>query len=229
MLYLVTRSSQFGCAWLMKKWAEQRRHRRRELANEMREQLEAQGFREGERRQLIIKKGWDDRLAKFLMEWAGMGVMMLASAQIIYAFLFEGDTLPKSYFGFLVVHSGWKPDFGSLAAPLAFSIRETVNKLARAGGSIRIPKGVSSREYIARHVSPNIATIIPPKLRHEFILCALQHPLHDSCTRSKINLLFGEFARALKLYVPLNVVRMGICTLINVSTFVSEEESYLVY
>ncbi|RUO96091.1 hypothetical protein BC936DRAFT_142649, partial [Jimgerdemannia flammicorona] len=204
MLYLVARSGQFGCAWLMKRWAEHRRQRRRELANEMRERLEAQGFQEGERRQLVIKKGWDDKLAKFLVEWAGTGVMMLASAQIIYAFLFEGDTLPKSYFGFLLVHSGWKGDFGSLAAPLAFSIRQTVNKLSRSGASIRIPKGVSSREYIARHVSPNIATVIPPKLRHEFVLCALQHPLYDSCTRSKVNLLFREFARALKLYLPLN-------------------------
>jgi hypothetical protein len=171
----------------------------------MKDQLELAGFQDGEKRQLVVRKRWDDKLAKFLEAWAGVGVMMIASGQIIYAFLFEADTLPKSYYQFLLVHSGWKQDVGPMAAPLTHAIGNTVNQLTKEK-NIRMPAGWTSREYIAQHFSPNIASIIPPKLKHNYIMCALQHPLDDSCTRSKATLFGAEFLRALKLYVPLNVV-----------------------
>ncbi|KAI9279401.1 hypothetical protein BC943DRAFT_344658 [Umbelopsis sp. AD052] len=210
MLYLLTRSLQFNGAWLMKKWAAHRKKARREELLEMKDQLDLAGFQDGEKRQLVVRKKWDDKLAKFLETWAGVGVMMIASGQIIYAFLFEAETLPKSYYQFLLVHSGWKQDVGPMAAPLTHAIGNTVNQLTKEK-NIRLPSGWTSREYIAQHFSPNIASVIPPKLKHNYIMCALQHPLDDSCTRSKATLFGNEFLRALKLYVPLNIVRECIC------------------
>ncbi|KAH8554634.1 hypothetical protein BGW37DRAFT_511817 [Umbelopsis sp. PMI_123] len=205
MLYLLTRSLQFNGAWLMKKWAAHRKMARREELLKMKDQLDLAGFQDGEKRQLVVHKKWDDKLAKFLETWAGVGVMMIASGQIIYAFLFESETLPKSYYQFLLVHSGWKQDVGPMAAPLTHAIGNTVNQLSKEK-NIRMPNGWTSREYIAQHISPNIASIIPPKLKHNYIMCALQHPLDDSCTRSKATLFGNEFLRALKLYVPLNIL-----------------------
>jgi hypothetical protein len=70
----------------------------------------------------------------------------------------------------------------------------------------RIPTDTTSREFVAQHISPNVASIIPPKIRHKFAVCAIQHPLDPSCANSKLTLFRDAFGRALKLYVPLNVV-----------------------
>lgn len=208
MLYLLTRSIQFTGAWIMKQWALYRRAKHnRELAA-LKEKVDREGFAPGQPRQLIVKKKWDDHLAKFMQRWAGVAVMIIANAQIIYAFLFHSETLSRSYYEFLLTHSGWKGDFGGMAAPLTHAIGETVTRLGEqdTGFSIRMPKDTTSHEFIAETVSPNIATIIPPKIRHRFIMCALQHPLDPSCTRSKLTLFRDEYLRALKLYVPLNIV-----------------------
>ncbi|KAI9260712.1 hypothetical protein BDA99DRAFT_547406 [Phascolomyces articulosus] len=205
MLYLLTRAIQFTGAWLMKQWAIQRKARQNKELQELKEKVDREGFAPGQPRQLIVKKRWDDHLAKFMQRWAGVGVMILANAQIIFAFLFHPETLPKAYDSFLLTHSGWKHDFGGMAAPLRQAIGDTVARLSQENGSIRMPLDTTSREYIAENVSPNIATIIPPKIRHRFIMCALQHPLDASCTRSKATLFRDEYLRALKLYVPLNV------------------------
>ncbi|KAI9316258.1 hypothetical protein BX666DRAFT_220836 [Dichotomocladium elegans] len=206
MLYLLTRSIQFSGAWLMKQWAKHRKARHtRELAI-LKEKVDREGFAPGEPRRLVVKKSWDDYLAKYMQRWAGVLVMALASSQIVYGFLFHSDTLPKSYYHFLLTHSGWKPDIGGMAPSLIHGISDTVCRLSEEKGSIRMPLDTTSREFVAQTISPNIATIIPPKIRHKFILCALQHPLDPSCTRSKFTLFRDEYFRALKLYVPLNVV-----------------------
>ncbi|CDS07992.1 hypothetical protein LRAMOSA01941 [Lichtheimia ramosa] len=206
MLYLLTRSIQFSGAWSMKQWAKHRKVKHnRELA-QLKEKIDREGFAPGQPRRLEVKQHWDDRIARFMQRWAGVAVMMIASSQIVYGFLFHGETLPKSYYAFLLTHSGWKGDFGGMAAPLTQAIGDTVTRLGEEKGSIRLPPGMTSREFIAENVSPNIATIIPPKIRHNFIMCALQHPLDPSCTRSKLTLFRDEYFRALKLYVPLNVI-----------------------
>lgn len=206
MMYLLTRAIQFTGAFLMKQWAIARKARaNRELA-ELKEKIDREGFAPDEPRQLVVKKKWDDHLAKFLQRWAGVFVMVIANVQIIYAFLFHADTLPKSYFGFLLTHSGWRGKFGKMASPLAHTIGETVDKLSQDTGPICMPEGTTSREFIAKNVSSNVATIIPPNIRHKYIMCALQHPLEPSCSRDKLNLFRDEYIRALKLYVPLNVV-----------------------
>lgn len=220
MLYLLTRSIQFSGAWGMKQWAKHRKVKHNRELTQLKEKIDREGFAPGQPRRLEVKQHWDDRLAKFMQRWAGVAVMMIASSQIIYGFLFHGETLPKSYYAFLLTHSGWKGDFGGMAAPLTQAIGDTVARLAEEKGSIRLPPGMSSREYIAENVSPNIATIIPPKIRHNFIMCALQHPLDPSCTRSKLTLFRDEYFRALKLYVPLNVVCVGLDIHIGVGFYV---------
>ncbi|KAI8369438.1 uncharacterized protein BYT42DRAFT_584481 [Radiomyces spectabilis] len=206
MLYLLTRSFQFSGAWLMKQWGLQRQTRRRKELAILKEKVD----REGQPRELEVGKKWDDYLAKFIQRWAGVLVMMLANGQIIYSFLLNSETLPRSYFTFLLTHAGWKSDVGGLAEPLADVIGNNIRFLSETRGSIRLPKDTTSYQYIADHVSPNIASVIPAKLRHKYIMCALQHPLEDSCSRSAFRSFKLEYLRALKLYVPLNLIMMGV-------------------
>ncbi|KAI9478152.1 MAG: hypothetical protein EXX96DRAFT_595606 [Benjaminiella poitrasii] len=181
MLYLFTRALQFSGAWIMKQWAMKRK--------------EAHPG----------KKKWDDYLAKIISRFAGVAVMMIANAQIIFAFLFNYDTLPKSYFAFLLTHSGFKKNYGGMAARIAEAVGITINQLVEDGEPVTIPKGHSSREFISQYVSPNIASNIHPRLHHKYIMCAIQHPMTDDCTLDKLTLFKDEFLRSLKLYVPLNV------------------------
>ncbi|KAI9318727.1 hypothetical protein BX666DRAFT_1855390 [Dichotomocladium elegans] len=181
MIYLFTRSFQFMGAWMMKQWAIQ----------------------------VKDEKDWEDRLAGFLQRWAGILVMMVANSELIYAMIFHQETISKSFLSFLLTHGDWKPDVGSKLAPsLMQSIGDTIRSLSTSEkGSIRMPLDTTSREYVATHISSSVAAAIPPNIRHKYILCALQHPLDPGCMHSKITLFRHEFIRALKLYVPLNVVK----------------------
>ncbi|KAI9271983.1 hypothetical protein BY458DRAFT_533404 [Sporodiniella umbellata] len=183
MLYLFTRALQFNCTWLMKKWSNKR-------------ELDHSG-----------KVKWDDHLARFAQKYSGVAVMMIASAQIVFAYLFHHDTLPRSYFSFLLTHGGFKRNFGKMAAPAAEAVGLTVNQLVEDGSSIMIPDGMSTREFYMQNLSPNIGSSIGPKMHHKYILCGIQHPLTDSCSQDKVNLFAEEFLRSAKLYVPLNIIK----------------------
>ncbi|CAO3647514.1 unnamed protein product [Cunninghamella blakesleeana] len=222
MLYLLTRSLQFNGAWLMKVWAKSREHRRQLALNNQQEQNHhslhdpsssksgGKRFTLGDEPQPIKEpeQTWEDKLAKALQNHVGVLVMMLANMQIIYAFLFDPDTLPKSYYAFLVTHSGWKGDVGNMAYPLAAAIGATADRLNQGDPSLpyKIPADMTSREFVTKHISPNVATIIPPNIHHSHTLCALQHPLEASCTMNKIRFFKDEYGRSMKLYVPLNVI-----------------------
>ena len=208
MMYLLTRAIQFSSAFLMKQWAIHRKAKHAKELAELKEKVDREGFAPGQPRKLVVKKKWDDHLAKFMQRWAGVGVMVLANAQIIFAFLLHRESLPKAYYSFLLTHAGWRSDFGNMAAPLTQAIGDTITRLGEEKGSIRMPLNTTSREFIGETVSPNIATIIPPKIRHKYIMCALQHPLDPSCSHSKFTLFRDEYLRALQLYVPLNVVSL---------------------
>ncbi|KAI7905940.1 uncharacterized protein BX663DRAFT_529463 [Cokeromyces recurvatus] len=182
MLYLFTRALQFNGAWIMKQWAIQR--------------MKAHP---GEQR-------WDDSFAKFISKFAGIAVMMIANAQIIYAFLFNHNTLPRSYFEFLLTHSGFRKSYGSMAARIAEAVGITVHQLVEDQIPVTIPKNNSSREFISHYVSPNIASTLSSKVHHKYIMCAIQHPMRESCTIDKFVLFKDEFLRSLKLYIPLNML-----------------------
>ncbi|RKP26232.1 hypothetical protein SYNPS1DRAFT_14468 [Syncephalis pseudoplumigaleata] len=65
---------------------------------------------------------------------------------------------------------------------------------------------MTSAEFVAREISPNLATIYTPRTRHHFAICALEHPWDTSCTQSHISTFIGAMGRSLKLYLPLNAV-----------------------
>lgn len=208
MMYLLTRSLQFSGGFLMGQWSKARQEKRQAALMTLRDQVNEQGFAEGQRRELTVAPTWEDVIAKGLQRYSGVLVMMLANIQVIYAFLFNPDTLTKSYHSFLMYHSGWKDDLGSMALPLTHAITDTVQRMAEDDAAVpfRIPTDTTSREFVAQHISPNVASIIPPKIRHKFAVCAIQHPLDPSCANSKLTLFRDAYGRALKLYVPLNVV-----------------------
>ncbi|CAO3600762.1 unnamed protein product [Absidia cylindrospora] len=209
MMYLLTRSLQFSGGWLMGQWSKSRQAKRQETLMQVRDRMNEEGFAEGQRRELTVEPTWEDVFAKGLQRYAGALVMMLANVQIIYGFLFDPDTLTKSYHSFLLYHSGWKDDFGNMAIPLTNAINDTVRRMAQGDDEavpFRIPKDTTSRDFVAQHVSPNVASIIPHNIRHRYAVCALQHPLDASCTTSKLTLFRDGYGRALKLYVPLNVI-----------------------
>lgn len=205
MLYLLTRSLHFNCSWLMSQWAAHRRRAHRDELLKMKEELDLAGFEEGEKRQLVVRKKWDDKLAKYMQRYAGVGIMMLVSAQLLNSMMLDPSTLPKSYYQFMLHHGGWKEPFGPMADPLVRSMANTSNQLMYEK-NILIPKGYTSREYVAQHISPNIASIIPSKLKHNAITCALTHPLADSCSKSAASRFRTQFFRSLKFYVPLNII-----------------------
>ncbi|GAA5805427.1 hypothetical protein HPULCUR_010943 [Helicostylum pulchrum] len=184
MLYLLTRALQFNGAWLMKQWAKKRRE---EHPGELK---------------------WDDHFAKFLSKYAGVGVMMIAGAQLMYSFIMSSDTVSRSYYAFLLTQANFKNNYGRMASNVADTLGTATTHLVQDKSPIKIPAGVSSRDFIAQHISPNIASAIPPRMRHEHILCALQHPLNDSCSGDKVTLFKNQFIRSLKMYVPLNVIML---------------------
>jgi hypothetical protein len=183
MLYLLTRALQFNGAWMMKKWDVKRRQ-----------------DHPGQ-----VK--WDDRLAWFLRQFSGAGVMMLVSSQVIYALLFCPDTLPKSYFSFLLIQSSFKSKFGRKAPDMARLIGTSVNNIEKGTLVNKIPAGITSREFIAKFVSESASELVPPNLKHDYTICAIHHPATESCISDKAFTFREEFLRALNLYVPLNVVK----------------------
>ena len=183
MLYLMIRSLQFNASYLMKKWA-----------------IKRQQDHPGE-----IK--WDDRLANFMSRYAGVFIMSMTSGQLIYSLLMRPDALQKSYASFLSEHSGFKVGFGKKYYSMLEAYGPTVNRMNRDHSPITIPSGYTSRQYIAQHVSEELAANIPATHHHKFINCALFHPLHDSCVMDKLSFFQKGMLRTLKVYAPLYLVK----------------------
>jgi hypothetical protein len=148
-----------------------------------------------------------DRLDAWLRAWGGTLVMALASSQILFAYIVAPQTLPRSYYGFLVVHGGLKSRYGSLAVPMLSQIGEAVLRMNNlSGAETQVPDNMTSAEFIAREVSPNIATVLPQGVRHNYFICALEHPWNTSCTKAHLSTFVGAIGRSLKLYMPLNAI-----------------------
>ncbi|KAL1920401.1 uncharacterized protein VTP21DRAFT_778 [Calcarisporiella thermophila] len=194
MLYLVTRSAQFGCAWLMQQWASYRKKKR-----EQKEGAPPKTWIQ------YIREEWDEILSQKLEQWSGALVFIAANSQIIYSFVFKPETLPRSYYSFLLNHSGFR-DFGAMGPHLINAVSTYVDQFGHLPDAIKFPEGVTPREYIAANFSPNIATAIPKGATHEFIPCAMHHPLSSTCTGSMVRSMKHEFRRSLRLYLPLNLL-----------------------
>ncbi|KAH7044734.1 hypothetical protein BKA57DRAFT_396991 [Linnemannia elongata] len=191
-LYLFTRSLQFGSSYAMKRWAE---HRQAKNASN---------------RQL---NRWDDILAKIMTSSAATVVMSLTAAVNIYSCVIEPDAMPRSYYNFIMQHSGLPQKFGPMFPPLVETFQSQFNLLKDGPGgfdNIGIPEGVTSHDFIAKNISPNIATLFPPGIHHDYQCCALLHPLYG-CKRHAVDTFTGEFGRALKMYGTLNAVSVPFC------------------
>ncbi|KAF9931984.1 hypothetical protein FBU30_009163 [Linnemannia zychae] len=204
-LYLFTRSIQFASSYAMKRWAE---HRQAKKA------LNHQSGCNTENSNLIqamtIKNSWDDILAKIMTSSAATVVMSLTAAVNIYSCVIEPDAMPRSYYTFIMQHSGLPQKFGAMFPPLVETFQSQFNMLrAGPGGydNIGIPNGVTSRDFIAENISPNIATLFPADIHHDYQCCALLHPLYG-CKRHALDTFSGEFGRALKMYGTLNFIVM---------------------
>ncbi|KAF9918365.1 hypothetical protein BX616_009158 [Lobosporangium transversale] len=203
-LYIFTRSIQFGSSYAMKKWAEYRDAKRSRNRLALRDAVE----RSGEKQELITRNGWDDILAKVMTVSAATILMSLTASVNLYSCVIEPEALPRSYWNFLMQHSGLPQKFGPMFPPLMETFKAQYNILKELPGgmeNVGIPKGISSRDFVAENMSPNIATLIPAHLHHDFQLCALLHPL-TPCSAHALDVITGEFGRALKMYGTLNFI-----------------------
>ncbi|KAG0258562.1 hypothetical protein DFQ27_004585 [Actinomortierella ambigua] len=204
-LYIFTRSIQFASSYGMKRWAQHREAKKTAVRLALREAVEQS---QSEKKELNVTPGWDDYLARAMDASGATVVMSLTAMVILYACVLEPTALPKSYYNFLMQHSGLPQKFGPMFPHVFESFRHQFGILKNqpAGEEhIIIPAGVSSKDFVAAHISPNIATLIPPNIHHHYQLCALLHPL-SSCRGHCWDVLSGEFLRALKMYGTLNMI-----------------------
>jgi hypothetical protein len=203
-LYLFTRSLQFGSSYLMKRWAEHREAKRSSQRLTLRDTIESSGKDHA----LVTRSGWDDILAKIMSSSGATVLMSLTAAVNLYSCVIEPDAMPKSYWNFLMQHSGLPQKFGPMFQPLLDAFRSQYMALKELPGGmedIGIPAGITSKEYVSTNISPNIATLYPSNIHHDFQLCALLHPL-TSCSGHSTDVITGEFKRAVKMYGTLNFV-----------------------
>ncbi|KAF9946965.1 hypothetical protein BGZ65_009250, partial [Modicella reniformis] len=203
-LYLFTRSLQFGSSYAMKKWAERRDAKRTIDHQAQREAVDLSGRKQ----ELVTKNGWDDILAKVMSASGATVVMSLTASVILYSCVLEPTAMPVSYWKFIMTQSGLPQKFGPMYVPLLDIFRSQfhlLRELPRGVENINIPAGVSSRDFVAENISPNIATLFPSHVHHDFQLCALLHPL-TPCTGHALDVITGEFGRAAKMYGTLNFI-----------------------
>jgi hypothetical protein len=203
-LYLFTRSIQFGSSYSMKKWAEHREAKRSTQRLALRDAVHSSGKEHA----LVTKSGWDDVLAKVMSSSAATVLMSLTAAVNIYSCVIEPDAMPKSYWNFLMQHSGLPQKFGPMFQPLLDAFQSqyvTLRELPGGMENIGIPAGITSKDFVSTNISPNIATLYPSNLHHDFQLCALLHPL-TPCSGHSMDVIKGEFGRAVKMYGTLNFV-----------------------
>lgn len=203
-LYLLTRSLQFASSYGMKKWAEHREIKNAETRLALRDEVESSG----KKHILVTGTAWDDIMAKVLSSSAASAIMSLTAAVNLYAVVIEPDALPKSYYNFLMQHSGIPQKFGAMFPHLLDTFRSQFDLLRKgpAGADhIMIPAGMCSKDFVADNISPNIATLFPSHVHHDYQMCALLHPLYD-CNNHAVDTFTGEFGRALKMYGTLNFV-----------------------
>ncbi|KAF9112251.1 hypothetical protein BGX27_003724 [Mortierella sp. AM989] len=204
-LYVFTRAIQFGSSYGMMRWSESR-EAKKAVGNQVRR--EAIMMSVDDNKTLVTKDGWDDTLAKVFTSSAATFVMSITAAVNLYACILEPDAMPKSYYTFIMQHSGLPQKFGPMFPPLLETFRSRFNSLKDGPPgfeNIGIPAGVSSHNFISEYISPNIATIVPKDIHHDYQCCAMLHPLYG-CNRHAVDTFTGEFGRAFKMYGTLNLI-----------------------
>lgn len=188
----------------MKQWAERRQAKRSSKRLTAHEDIDATG-----KDQVQSAEGytWEDTLAKFVTSSAATFLMSVTAGVNIYALFVEPETIPKSYFGFLMQHSGVPQNNGRNWPTLTAAFQANYRDLRAKGGSIRIPPGITSHDFIRDNISESIAQEFVPQGRyHEFQNCAMLHP-RMSCTHNTLDTFRWEVPQSLKMYTIFNTVR----------------------
>ncbi|KAG0330909.1 hypothetical protein BG004_001907 [Podila humilis] len=205
-LYLFTRSLQFAASYGMKQWAERRKAKRSSKRLMARENIDATGK---EQALLSPEDGgytWEDTLAKIITSSAATFLMSLTASVNIYALFVEPETIPKSYFQFLMQHSGVPQNNGKNWPTLTAAFQQNYRDLKAKGGSIKMPTGVTSHDFIRDNISQSIAEEFVPQGRfHEYQNCGMLHP-RMSCTRNTLETFRWEVPQSIKMYAILNAV-----------------------
>ncbi|KAF9431994.1 hypothetical protein BGZ76_011442 [Entomortierella beljakovae] len=203
-LYIFTRSLQFGSGYLMKKWAEHRDASRAADRQALRDNT-----RSSDRKEILAsEQRWDDILAKVMSSSAATVIMSLTASVNLYSCFLEPSAVRKSYWNFIMEHSGLPQKFGPMFPPLVDTFRSQFNilrEMPRGIEHMSIPAGMPTKDFVAENISPNIATLFPPRVHHDFQLCALLHP-QTECRGHAIDVFTGEFARAARMYGTLNLI-----------------------
>ena len=94
-----------------------------------------------------------------------------------------------------------------MAIPLLDALGQTALRLHRhPTADIKLPASVATTaEFVKANISPNLASIYDPAIRHEYIGCALEHPWSAGCTDAYTGFFIRSVLRSLQLYAPLNV------------------------
>lgn len=133
--------------------------------------------------------------------------MMLSSGQIIYSFCCEPETLPKSYYSFLLTHSNLREVYGHTKAKDVMKLITNV-----ITSNARSTRYISDSHDLNYSLDPSLPVKELSELSlkrspiHEYALCSVQHPHREYCLYSFGDCLVAEFQRGIYLYAPLNIL-----------------------
>ena len=137
--------------------------------------------------------------------------MMLASSQILYAYVCEPDTLTKPYLSFLITHGGIRALQPSRAREYLDALGTAINSsigLAQTA-SYNPNSNLSFAERIPKELPVDKIAAFEDaltRLPHRHVLCSLQHPFASSCPQTAAHIFYAEWFRALSMYGPLNAI-----------------------
>ncbi|KAG0030497.1 hypothetical protein BGZ82_007404 [Podila clonocystis] len=156
-LYLLTRSLQFASSYGMKKWAEHREIKNAENRLALRDAVESSG----KTHTLVTGTAWDDLLATVLSSSAASAIMSLTAAVNLYAVVVEPDALPKSYYNFLMQHSGVPQKFGAMFPHRLDTFRAQFDLLRKVPAVFQHKKIVSNlKETTYRYVKSTLRSCL---------------------------------------------------------------------
>ncbi|KAI9179194.1 hypothetical protein H9P43_005856 [Blastocladiella emersonii ATCC 22665] len=145
-----------------------------------------------------LLKRMDDKLPDFLAGSAGVVTMMLASSQILFAYVAMPDTLAQSYMSFLLTHGGQRDRMGPLVAHALRLMGRTVWRTSGHADKVDLfcpmPHGAGTG-----------AGPMPLRAGDRFNMCAMIHPDTPSCAGFSAKCFVTSFIRSAKLYAPLNL------------------------
>ncbi|KAL7751343.1 hypothetical protein RI367_003203 [Sorochytrium milnesiophthora] len=226
-LYFLTKSGQFGCRWAVQLWEAKRLRDKQARAQAAVEQLELDKRDNGivfsahhsavAMQMLLPTKR--DKFVQWLKRHAGTMVMMGSSAQILFSFVAMPETLAKSYYSFLVSHSGIRDRMGPLTNHYMTTIGDVLwgsmsdnhvdaPRLAVAGAKLGAEGGHLHKAVMhnAADLGGLLAASALSKKDFQYRMCALIHPETPSCTAFSLRCFTRAMRRSAALYAPLNAI-----------------------